>query len=202
MPGDKFIVYDAFSGTGRVDNHTTGLLVKDGHMYSDEGGTCNLGIQVGAALTNTLLSFVFAVSIIVLTILGEDSISTYVGYDYDGVDDLDDCTLFTPSLSYGLAVSLFTEIALMAILIIFTVILTIVGDTECSKPFAYYARVTGTFIALNFFAFLCMTLAMIAFASIVGTSSCCSGSSMLVARLSSFLLVVKVLFIILLYHTH
>ena len=200
MPGDKFIVYNAFSGTG-VDSHTTGLFVKDSH--SDDGGTCSLGIQVGAALTNTLLSFVFAVSIIVLTALGKDNISTYGGYD--GVDDLDgeilcDCTLFTPSLSYSLAVSLFTEIALMAILIIFAVILTILGDIEYSKPFVYYARVTGTFIALNFFAFLCMTLAMMALAS-MGTSSCCSGSSMLVARLSSFLLVVKVLFIIILYHT-
>lgn len=197
MPGDKFIVYNAFSGTG-VD--TTVLLVKDSHR--DDGGTCSLGIQVGTALTNTLLSFVFAVSIIVLTALGKDNISTY---GYDGVNDLDeilcDCTFFSPSLSYGLAVSLFTEIVLMATLMIFAVILTIVGDTEYSKPFAYYARVTGTFIVLNFFVFLCMTLVVMALAS-MGTSACCSGSSMLVARLSSFLLGVKVLFMIMVYYTH
>jgi hypothetical protein len=191
MPGDKFLVYNAFSASG-VD--TTTVPVQQDR--TDDGGTYGLGIQVGTVLVNTLLTFIFAISIFVVTVVGEANINTYESYDglHRDLDEKCACTSFSPSLSYGLAASLFTEIGLMAAFVIFAVILTIVSDTEYSKPFTYYACVTGRFIVVNFFAFLCMTVAVMVLVA-MGTSACCSSTSIAVASLSTFLLVAKVLFI-------
>lgn len=211
MEGEKIIGYNAFSAAGidttalisdveaagsesKADDNDHQTTITKAKADSDDGGTCSLCMQVGMMVVNTLLSFVFAIIIIILTAVGKRNVSTY-----DGMHDLDkrcDCTLFTPSLSYGLAVALFIEIGLMVTLIIFAVISTVIDDTINKYPkfLSYFATVAGSLIVLNFFAFLCMTIAVIVFVA-MGTSACCSATSIAVASLSTFLLVVKTLFI-------
>ena len=203
MEEEKIIGYTAFSAVG-VDTATFNVNGDGGDSKGpndddttitkaeDAGGTYSVCMQVGMIVLNTLLTFIFAIVIIVLTAVGKRNISTY-----DGMHELDkrcDCTLFTPSLSYGLAVSLFIEIGLMVTLIIFAVITTVTDNTNYSKLLNYYGYVAGSFVALNFFAFLCMTLAVIVFVA-MGTSACCSATSIVVVSLSTFLLVIKTLFI-------
>ena len=153
--------------------------------------SCSICTQVGMLLINTLLTFTIAVIIIVLTAVGKPNISTYDGQHEP--DKKCSCTLFTPSLAYGLAITLFIEIGLMITLIIFAVIAS-VTDTKYSKLFTYYAYVAGSFIALNFFGFVCMTIAVLVFAG-MGTSLCCSATSIAVAALSAFLLLIKTILI-------
>ena len=200
MEGEKIIGYTAFSAAG-VDTTLNVIEAGSESKTNDDDvteakdsneGTCSLCMQVGMMLINALLTFIFTIVIIILTAVGKRNISTY-----DDMHDLDkrcDCTLFTPSLSYGLTVSLFIEIGLMVTLIIFAAITTVTDGTKYSKLLNYYAYVAGSFVALNFFAFLCMTLAVIVFVA-MGTLACCNATSIVVASLSTFLLVIKTLFI-------
>ena len=145
-------------------------------------------IQVGMMVVNVVLSLIFAIVFIILTAVGKENISTY-----DGAHSLDkrcDCTLFTPSLGYGLAASLFIEVGLIALVLVFA-ILAFLCKTE--KLFLYYALVDGSFLALNGIAFLCMTLAVIVF--VVRGSYCCSVTSITVASLSAVILAMKIVFI-------
>ena len=207
MEGAKIIGYNAFSAGG-VD--TTALIEAGSTDTGSESKTmanmndvttavsttakkkdCSRSdyMQAGMLLTNTLLTFIFAIVIIVLTAAGKPNIRIRV-YDLDKGCD---CTSFTPSLSYGLAVSLFIEIGLMVTLLILAVVLMVVGE-KYSKLVEYYGYVAGSLVGLNFLAFLCMTLAVIVFVA-MGTSTCCSATSIAVASLSAFLMVIKTLFI-------
>lgn len=204
MEGAKIIGYNAFSAGG-VD--TTALIeagsesktmtnmndVTTAVSTTAKKKDCSRSdyMQAGMLLTNTLLTFIFAIVIIVLTAAGNPNIRIRAR-----VYDLDkgcDCTSFTPSLSYGLAVSLFIEIGLMVTLLILAVVLMVVGE-KYSKLVEYYGYVAGSLVGFNFLAFLCMTLAVIVFVA-MGTSTCCSATSIAVASLSAFLMVIKTLFI-------
>lgn len=212
MEGAKIIGYNAFSAGGvdttalieagstdagsesktmaNINDVTTAVstTAKEKYSYDCSRSDC---MQAGMLLTNTLLTFIFAIVIIVLTAAGKPNIRIRTR-----VYDLDkgcDCISFTPSLSYGLAVSLFIEIGLMVTLLVLAVVSTVVGK-KYSKLVEYYGYVAGSLVGLNFLGFLCMALAVIVFVA-MGTSTCCSATSIAVASLSAFLMAIKTLFI-------
>ena len=199
MDEEKIIGYNAFSAAGV---HTTSSTVieagGDSKSRSNndttvkcDGDTCSTCMQAGMLILNTLLTFIFAIVIIVLTAVGKENISTYDG---SRTDKKCDCTSLTPSLSYGLAVSLFIEIGLMVTMIILAGITTLTNNDKYSKLLNYYGYAAGSFIGLNFIVFLCMTIAVIVYVA-MGTSACCSATSIVVASLSTFLVVIKTVFV-------
>ena len=165
--------YEGFGNNGRV---------KSSGDNKCANASC---VNGGVLIVSTLLSLIFGIIFVVLTAVGKENTSSHEE------DNRCDCTLFTPSLGYGMAASLFIEVGIILAVLVFG--LAAVACEKLMKLLTYYAFVSGSFIAVNFIGFLCMTLAVIVFVAMGGR--CCSATSIAVASLSAVISALKIVFI-------
>lgn len=157
---------------------------KDNTLYC----TCCEYVGYGTLITNTLLTLIFGILFIILTAVGEQNISLHD-------DDMRcDCTLFAPSVGHGLGVSLLIEVGLLVGVLIFGLVAFSFKNEAIMKIALYCCFVAGGFLAINYIAFLCITIAVIVFVAMGGV--CCSVTSVAVASLSAVIAIFKFVFII------
>ena len=183
--------YTVVRGTGEnnlttvIDPPTVNKKKKDNYVWDFSCCEC-AGYLTGILIELTTL--IFGILFIVLSAVGGENISNRDCH----------CTLFTRSLGHGLGISLLLEIGMLFAVLVMAIGLSLCQNSEkeeaCTKLVQYYCYVTGSFIALNYIAFLCMTIAVLVFVATGG--SCCSATSVAVASLSAVMAVFKFIVIL------
>ena len=131
-----------------------------------------------------LLTLIFGILFIVLTAVGKQNTkSTSEG----GCD----CTLYSPSMGYGLGVSLLLEIGMMMVMFIFISVISLTKNSSTEKVCYGFCVFFGFLLIINYLGFLCTSITATVFVGIGGT--CCSVTSIVVASLSIFLAAIKLL---------
>ena len=154
---------------------------KDEEVKTDNKCTCCAWLGYVAVITYTVLTLIFGILFIVLTAVGKENISIHKGSTHCS------CELFVPAVGYLLGVIQLIEVGLLVgIPVIFMLGFCVEGMINF---LLYYCFVAGGLLVINFFCFLCTTLAAIVFVAMGGM--CCSTTSVVVASLSGVIAAFK-----------